>query len=371
MDKSFFKSLAMAGMVVFVVGCAASRNSAGPVDVVNVKDLPNAVSGSVVYNLPVTALRVEVTAVKTVKKVGPFYRYAQKYFNLTNVVTEDAESWRILSVNVVPYGKADKFKTFAIMQQGKGVARNVSVNAQGVLCGINTDNGCTGDFTAPVLAMPELPSLETVSFDAVPMLEKQLLATSTATMADETAQYIYKLRKRRSRIFTSDYANLPPDGEAYQKIDDEVGQMERDFLELFAGKVVSVEVTRSFEFIPSRESGDNNVLFRFSDKKGFVDRLDLSGTPIYAEVKDLGLRNLSEVAPDPTKKNKEAHGLYYNLPGMAQVKIIDKNLPLFEQEFELAQYGQLMSLPKDVMVQPNLKIEVSPVTGAILKISSK
>jgi hypothetical protein len=371
MDIKIKCVVATACLAVVMAGCGSSRNSVGHVDVVNVKELPNAVSNSVVYNLPLTALRVEVTATKTIRKVGPFYRYAQKYFSLNNVVTEDSETWSIKSVNVVPYGKVDKFRTFAVIQKGSGVARNISVNSQGILCGINTNVQCD---CVPMYNKAEIgnvPSIETVTFDAVPRLEKQLLATSTATMADETAQYIYKLRKRKSRIFTSDYPNLPPDGQAYALIDEEVGQMEKDFLELFAGKVVTVEVTRSFEFIPSRESADNNVLFRFSDKNGFLDRLDLSGAPVYAEVSDLGLRNLPDTPTESSSRKRVPQGLFYNLPGIATVKIVDRNVSIFETDVELAQYGQLMSLPLDVMTQPDLQIVLSPVTGALLKISTR
>lgn len=352
------------------MGCSAHKIQSN-VDVVKVNTLANATNHSVVYNLPVTALRVEVTAVKTVKKVGPFYRYAQKYFNLSNVVTEDAEEWAIKSVKVTPYGKPDANKVFAILQKGPGVAQHISVNAQGVLCGINTQIHCLCPETFATVEITNEPTLETVTFDAVPMLEKQLVATSTATMAEETAQYIYKIRKRRSRIFTSDYANLPPDGQAYNAVKEEVDSMEKEFLELFAGKIVQTEIVRNFEYIPARESMDNNVLFRFSSKKGFVDRMDLSGTPVYAEVKDMKARTLPDTPTTQPKKGSVPNGLFYNSPGLARVKIVDKNLTIFEQEFELAQFGQLMTLPVETMLQPNLEIELSPLTGAILSISNK
>ncbi|MFT3738058.1 MAG: DUF4831 family protein [Breznakibacter sp.] len=370
MDTRTTKVLSAIAIAGFMMGCTA-RKIESNVDVVKASSLTNATNHSVVYSLPATALRVEVTAVKTVKKVGPFYRYAQKYFNISNVVTEDSEEWTIRSVKVTPYGKPDPNKVFAILQKGPGVAQNISVNNLGVLCGINIQAPCLCPEPYPTVQMAGEPTLETVNFDAVPMLEKQLVTTSTATMADETAQYIYKIRKRRSRIFTSDYPNLPPDGQAYQTVKDEVATLEHDFMELFAGKIVQVEIVKSFEYIPARESVDNNVLFRFSSKKGFVDRMDLSGTPVYAEVKDLKARTLPDTPLAQPKKGNVPNGLFYNSPGLAKVRILDRNVPVFEQEFELAQFGQLMSLPVETMLQPNLKIEMSSVTGSILSISNK
>ena len=43
-----------------------------------------------IYSLPVTHLNVEIEAVKTVKKAGPYYKYAKKYLGVGNVVTEDS-----------------------------------------------------------------------------------------------------------------------------------------------------------------------------------------------------------------------------------------------------------------------------------------
>lgn len=357
-------------IAALATGCSSTKNTHAAVNVVNVQKLTNATAHSVVYSLPVTALRVEVTAVKTVKKTGPFYRYAQKYFNVTNVVTEDTEEWTIKSVNVVPYGKPDGNRTYAIVQDGTGVAQNISVNGQGVLCGINVFTPCPCTDAPAMTAPVNEPTIDNVNFDAVPMLEKQLLATSSATMADETAQYIYKLRKRRSRIFTSDYPNLPPDGRAYDAVEEEINQMEHRFMELFTGKTVTMETVRYFEFVPSRQSLDNNVLFRFSAKKGFVDRMDLSGTPVYAEVKDLALRTLPNTPAEEPKHGSIPNGLQYTLPGCATVTIVDKNLPLFQKEFELAQFGYSMTLPTAILAQPNIKIELSPVTGAILRMTN-
>ena len=61
----------------------------------------------IVYTLPVTALDIEVTAVREVRKAGPYYQYAKKYVGTDKVVKEDSEEWTIKSVNVRPYGIPD------------------------------------------------------------------------------------------------------------------------------------------------------------------------------------------------------------------------------------------------------------------------
>ena len=60
-----------------------------------------------VYSLPVTSLRFEVTARHTVNHAGPYYQYAKKYIGTDRVIKEDSEQWEILSVKAVPFGTAD------------------------------------------------------------------------------------------------------------------------------------------------------------------------------------------------------------------------------------------------------------------------
>lgn len=59
-----------------------------------------------VYSLPSTALRITVKALHTVKKAGPFYRYAKKQIGTDNVIMEDSETWEVTDITVTPYGVA-------------------------------------------------------------------------------------------------------------------------------------------------------------------------------------------------------------------------------------------------------------------------
>lgn len=364
-----FRNLSFTLLTLTTVwGCSTSREIPVSVKVTKASQTADAITNNIVYGLPKTAFSVEVVAEKSIHKTGPFYRYAEKYLSLSNVITEDNEEWTIKSIKLIPYGKPDTARVYSIQMKGNGVAQNLKLTPNGILCGINADVACPCQNKPTYINTKEL-TLSDVSFDDVPRLEKQLVATSSATMAEETAKYIYKLRKRRSRLFSSDFPVLPPDGQAYEITDKESEELEKSFTELFAGKTVSQQITQSFEVIPDREGGESTVLFRFSSHKGFVDRLDLSGTPVYIEVKNITELNINE--PVTSSKKEVTTGLFYQIPGRATVKIIDRNELMLEQEIEVAQFGQTMSLPATLMAQPGISIELSPVTGAILNISSK
>ena len=58
----------------------------------------------IIYSLPVTHLNIEVEAVKTVKKAGPYYKYAKKYLGVSKVISHDSQTWEIKSIKITPYG---------------------------------------------------------------------------------------------------------------------------------------------------------------------------------------------------------------------------------------------------------------------------
>ena len=89
-----------------------------------------------VYTLPVTALDVEVTAVKETRKAGPYYQYAKKYVGTDKVVKDDAEVWTISSVKVRPYGMPDPDAKY-LMQLKPGATTYIGVDSDGMLLSIN------------------------------------------------------------------------------------------------------------------------------------------------------------------------------------------------------------------------------------------
>ena len=86
----------------------------------------------VVYALPKTVLAIEVELERTETKVGPYYRYANRYLRLKDVATEDQVTWRLKSVNVKPAAEPDKEKTFKVSS-----AKGLWLNEKGIICGLN------------------------------------------------------------------------------------------------------------------------------------------------------------------------------------------------------------------------------------------
>ncbi|TAJ15572.1 DUF4831 family protein [Marinilabiliaceae bacterium JC017] len=358
------KWLFFALIALFMGACASQTGVPSKVNVQSSTELTNSTKNALVYALPSTTVRVEVEAEKTISKVGPFYRYSQKYLNISNVVLDDKVEWVLKSVKVYTVGVPDQNKWFKVNFEGNNVAPLLSLTEEGVLAGVNMPIGPKQVTTLRTEDQEKGPELADVTFDAVPMLEKQLVKTSTAAMAEEAANFIYKVRKRRFKILASDYEHLPPDGQSYEVMVRELNNIEQNFLELFVGKKEKFQVIKTIDFLPDSMSTNNDVLFRFSSQQGILDKMDLSGTPVYIDIQVPDKKELP-AGPSANPKESTQQGLVYCMPAKATVKIIDRNKLLLEKEVLLGQYGQLISLPHNLLEQNNVRIELDTATGAL------
>ena len=89
-----------------------------------------------VYTLPNTALRITMTATRTVRQAGPYWQYAKKYIGTDNVVRNDAEQWQLTGVKVEQYGVSDT-ETQYLMQLKPGALTYISVGDDNMLLALS------------------------------------------------------------------------------------------------------------------------------------------------------------------------------------------------------------------------------------------
>ena len=350
------------------VSASGQKKTTVQVEIKKTSEVVNAIEQSLTYMLPKTTLDIEVEMEKVIKKAGPYYRYSQRYLNLSNVITEDSEEWVIKGVKISTKGTADEEKRFSIFSKGTTSANNLSLTPDGILAGFNNPY----KFQADILEKAnQIPSLKDVNFNNISLNEELLYKTSTAAMAQEAANMVYRLRTSRTELLSGQLENLPPDGEAYSTVLKEIKKQEKDFVSLFAGKTITVTKTEKFEVTPDPLSSYNNfVLCRFNKTKGLVDAMDITGTPIYLKIDVTNKKELTDNTVEEPKEPKK-NGLFYNLPGSVIVQVVDKNTPLLTQKVQVAQYGQVVSMPPAILEKEGTVIKVCPVTGALLSVGNE
>ena len=310
-------------------------------------------ASGVVYALPKTGLRFTVKAQKVEKKRGEFYLYSERYLGLKDVILEDATEWKIMDISVAPFGVANTEEMFQIISGARTASPLVHLSEDGVLLSVNS-----------VLSLEEPKEkkkpLQVSSQVTIPYTEEMLLANSSAKMAQEAANYIYRLRESRTALLSADLDALPPDGEAYAMSLDKINVLEQQFLSLFKGQEIATCITETIEIVPDQII-DKEVLFRFSTFNGVVASNDVSGSPFFIKMEKGDFRAVQIATTDSA-------GLYYKLPAPVQVDVFDGSTEVLSKKILMAQFGQLQTL-SPFLLNDDVKIQFYPSTGAIKSIS--
>lgn len=361
---SWAKALALA-----LLSLCAARSEAkdkGGLTVTPVSQDADAANGGVVYALPKTVLRVKLTARAIVETAGPFYQYSTRLLNLTDVVTRNSVRWTIVAADVAAVGVPDYSLRFKVTAADGAAMPSFTLSPEGVLLALNADAAPAACEQAVADGAAEIRYAD---FSSVPLSQSTLSRTSKAAMAEDAAQSIYALRASRLGLMSGDKeASLPDVGslrEAMGRIDD----MERQLVELFAGRRDTVVVTKVVNVIPDFD-GENSVIpLRFSETEGFVDALDLAGKPVYVDFEFSDANKLNSLPEDSkARKARPLGGLRYIVPSCLTVRVLDRNILLIQKSMLCAQGGQVAELP--AAMTSTHAIQLDPATGALRSASA-
>ena len=344
------------------------------------KEVPGAPAGlteGVVYSLPQTGIRVHVKATRERYVNGPFYMYAQKMLGIDNAPSASTERWNIDEMQIEVFSEPDPDQVHKALGSA---AQLVSLTESGVLAGINKETKSSGA-AIQTQSFLKRDLDEQVKFTDLSIWSFYSRADSTRgyrmvsknmdQKASEAAETIFNLRNSRFALLTNANDEPLPDGKSFEVMTQELGKMEENYLSLFIGKSSKQTYDFSFDFIPGQKTSKGEVCFRFSDDRGVLPKSDLSGRPIVIEVTkadDLATKQ-SEFS---SSANPEAgkSGLYYRMPGMSEIRILDGTTQLAGARTPIAQFGTIAPVPEDLL-DGNYKLEFYPNTGAIKSITEK
>lgn len=359
------------GLVLF-----AATLFAGPKD-----DKKKEASGSstapiegVVYYLPQTGIRIHVKATCERYVNGPFYMYSQKMLGIENVPSASSERWNMDEMHIEVFSEPDPEQIHKAM--GK-VAQLVSLTESGILAGINTDVNSreTGIQTNSFLTKDldnqvKFTDLSIWSFYSPADSSKKykMVSKNMDQKAAEAAETIFNLRNSRFALLTNADDEPLPDGKSFEVMTQELGKMEENYLALFIGKSSKQTYEFSFDYIPGQKTAKGEVFFRFNEDRGVLPKSDLSGRPIVIELNKAETLTSKQIGLS-TSENPEAgkSGIFYRMPGMAEIRILDGSTQLAGARAPIAQFGTTAPVPENLL-DGNYKLEFYPNTGAIKSI---
>lgn len=347
--------------VIFLIASYVSAQKTVRMDAIKANDY------GVVYSLPKTSLVITLEVKKTTYRRGDFYQYAQRYLSISDPVTENHTEYTLDNISVTNKGVADKSNSLMVEFRSNTVAPYVYLTQDGLLCSINTEPQSTENAPA-VSPAPQETMVNPRRF----LSEETLMAGSTAKQAELVAKQIFDLRRSRNDILTGEAENMPPDGNAYKLVMEQLSAQEKALTEMFAGNVQIEYTTKQFVVIPETNTIDRKVIARFSEKLGPVDADNLAGEPIYIILKNKTPLPETELSDKDRQRleKKLSEGIVYNIPGKAELTIEFQNRIVKQLDTDIVQFGI-----KDVLVkkmfdnrkQP-VKVIFYPELGAIKQI---
>ncbi|HBS86205.1 MAG: hypothetical protein A2W91_09460 [Bacteroidetes bacterium GWF2_38_335] len=377
--------------ILFLFLIAALFAGCHSFSVVKVSEAKKVKSYGLYYKLPATALKVDVTVVRTDKIAGPYSQYASEFLGIDEVITADEVSYKIVGINVDGIPVPDTSKMFLIRSKKCRGFENIAVSPQGFLCSVNQD--VLPEFNMEELNVADyennfreltriknLPArklfkedIDTiykyVSNDSVtrkiPTYKKYISRKTEEEVAKDAADFIVKLRKRKSKLMMGIYTNHPK-GSAYVNMISDMDKLESEYLSLFTGVTDEQTMNYSFYFVPGDGSHtESSVLFRFSDSGGIFESSENNGQPYYIGCADNGQTTAidSLMAHNP-KLAKNTKGLVYRIPGEAKITISNDEKILLEKTLTIAQYGSLSLIPAKT-IKKGKKIEFFICTGGL------
>lgn len=321
----------------------------------------------VIYSLPKTSFEVELLVKKTTYRRGDFYPYAQRYLAVDNTVTEDRIVHTLEGIEITNKGIPDKTNSFMVEFRSKSVEPYVYLKEDGLIVSINAEPENVTESKRVIHAS------ETVSENPRRFFSQEtLMAGSTAKQAELVARQIFDLRRNRSDILSGEAVNMPPDGNAYNVVMEEINKQEKALTELFSGSVTTEFFTETYQIIPENSNINREVIARFSEKLGPLDPDNLAGEPIYISL----IRKTPEVVMQLSERDlqrlesKLSEGIVYNIPGKGDLSIEFGNRTLKSLEVDVVQFGSQDVLAKKMFENNKQPIEVHfyPELGAIKQI---
>ncbi len=314
------------------------------------------------YYLPHTIADMEFVATKTTRKAGPYYKYAQKYLGTAEAITEDSESWAIERVCIIPRGIANTTERYQLTFKA-GQNPYIYVGEEGVIYSINTTPTIDTLSCAPVLP-DEMSNVDVKKVYS----EELLMSGSVAKMAEVAAKQIYRIRESRMNLLTGEVDKMPADGDSFKLIIAQLDEQEAALTALFLGTTSVERHVKHVEYKPEGDV-DKGILFRFSDFLGFVDAEDLSGAPVYLDVKVLE-KGEYPVDEKGIVKRVPKGALAYNIPGKVELSISYEGRNYARGEMMVAQLGVVYGLDSNLFSNKKSPANAvfSPTTGALLSI---
>jgi len=344
------------GIILLLVSSCISMNQ---FVVTRLGDEPEGNPRRFIYSLPQTVVEVKLEYTKTTYKPGPYRQFTEKFLGMSQFISQEKTQWEITGAEMSGSSQPDASKYYSVnLLKGDFQSREyLEMSSKGLVIdpmGMISYNTIMPEKQIEYEAIYDLSlkqnhqeKVDTLfktvirdsSFVKIPILRKQKEAKTLEQKAEEAANLIIKIRKRRLKLIDGEYGFIP-DGQALITAIEELNKTEKEYISLFTGKVFTEKFVRSYFVVPAG-GNEKLVLTRFSSQKGIITKDSAEGQEVYLEINPL--EELPEIIMPESLNQKNT--LYYRIPVTCQVKLLQGNNSVYEGRISLYQSGPVLPLP--------------------------
>jgi hypothetical protein len=357
---------------IVIFSCSSSKKLAEPEQVIlPLSNTTTLKEGSIVYALPRTALTFTVEFERTIEKPGPYARYAGDLLGLDKVITAESESWTIEGISLSSREEIDPSEYYIIESNSLFQTDVLALRKEGLILDLNPQSFySSGNFhpssdqdisqySSKDLGSDEYYMIQSdtaykrltidSSFVRVPYVVEKKRRLTADQLAERAAKRLMEMREGKHMILTGE-ATVFPQSEAAIL---EINRLEKDYMELFAGKTIRQKISYTYHVIPNKETNTKPiVIFQFSDATGPSASNAKGGAPVTLEVtpeqrtKDLAI--IRKHTEDPKAQSYDK--LYYRVPDVVNLKV-SKGQEVFLNSRKLVyQFGEVVQLPANFII---------------------
>lgn len=328
-------------------------------------------AGGFLYALPMTSLSVTVDVTKVSYRRGPYADYAKTLLDMDRVITRDRDVWVMDNISVASFQTADPGEYYRVITGESLLPAAFTLTRQGLLLLLNP----AAYNNAPDAFMPqEYPEQEnlfpvknlkgmTVEYRDTayrPMatdtgfIEIPVIVTRSKTMtpdekAKDAAKTLINIRTRKFRLVSRNNSKVSmPAGSGMKVAVDELNRLEKQYLELFAGKEYQTSYRYSLLFTPADTLHNPSVLFRFLPALGVLPADDLRGDPVEIAwdpvFPEAGIQLVSnDSIPAVAAK------VTYRMPRVTRISLTYKGKKIYSRDLLIYQLGSKTGLPANIL----------------------
>ncbi len=327
---------------------------------------PNALNhAAFIYALPQTVLNVHVVTEEINIIPGPYERYAEKYLGIRHAPSKAEKIYILKGITISRHLEADPDFIYTV----DGLSDPAAIPALNNLLKdslilpasafaavkttayqwpsaykdiLYTDLSVKRNFEAEKdveisLVLPDTNYTVPSRSSRTVLKEKTL-----EQKAEEAANFLIKLKKRRFKLVAGQYDYMP-DGESMSAALQELSRIEEEYLSLFIGRRITHEIKKTFHFTPEPDKDVNRtVLFRYSEQKGILNPNDPEGIPVVVETS--AMKKIREFGTAKLPVRQPANTLPYRVADQVAIRVLAGEQLWAEAIYPVFQFGSPVSL---------------------------